>query len=119
MTGSEMKTSTQAIPTDFERIFHPHRLALVGVSAEEGGVSFGSVMFRAITAMRFEGEIFPVNPKGGTIAGQNIYKKVEDIPGTLDYAIIAVAARLVPEVLEACRKKVQPAPRYFLPGSAS
>ena len=101
-----MKQKIQAtIPTDFERIFHPQRLALVGVSAEDGGVGFGSVMFRAITAMRFEGEIFPVNPKGGTIAGQKIYKQVDDIPGNLDFAIIAVAARLVPEVLEACRKK--------------
>jgi acyl-CoA synthetase (NDP forming) len=100
-----MKTSTQTIPTDFERIFHPQRLAIVGVSAEEGGVGFGSGMFRAITAMGFEGEIFPVNPKGGSIAGLTIYKQVEDIPGKLDFAIITVAARLVPEVLEACRKK--------------
>jgi acyl-CoA synthetase (NDP forming) len=101
-----MKKKIQAaIPTDFERIFHPRRLAIVGVSAEEGGVGFGVGMFKAVTAMGFEGEIFPVNPKGGTIAGLDIYKQVEDIPGNLDFAIITVAARLVPEVLEACRKK--------------
>jgi len=101
-----MKKKIQAaIPTDFERIFHPRRLAIVGVSAEEGGVGFGVGMFKAVTAMGFEGEIFPVNPKGGTIAGLDIYKQVEDIPERLDFAIITVAARLVPEVLEACRKK--------------
>ncbi len=101
-----MKKKIQAtIPTDFERIFHPQRLAIIGVSAEEGGVGFGSGMFRAITAMGFEGEIFPVNPRGGTIAGLNICKRVEDIPGNLDFAIITVAARLVPEVLEACLEK--------------
>jgi acyl-CoA synthetase (NDP forming) len=91
--------------TDYERIFHPHRLAIVGVSAEENGVGFGAGMFRAINMMGFEGEIFPVNPKGGTIAGLNICKKVEDITGNIDFAIIAVTARHVPEVLEACRKK--------------
>ena len=91
--------------TDYERIFHPRTLAIVGVSAEENGVGFGVGMFRAIKMMGFEGEIFPVNPKGGTIAGLTIYKQVEDIPGNLDFAIITVAARLVPEVLEACRKK--------------
>ena len=101
-----MKKKIQpTIPKDFEKIFHPQRLAIVGVSAVEGGVGFGSGMFRAITAMGFEGEIFPVNPKGGTISGLDIYKQVEDIPGRLDFAIITVAARLVPEVLEACLKK--------------
>jgi acyl-CoA synthetase (NDP forming) len=99
-----MKEIQETIPTDFERIFHPQKLAIIGVSAE-GGVGFGSGMFRAIKAMSFEGEIFPVNPKGGTIDGQQIYKQVEDIPVNIDFAIITVAARLVPKALEACRKK--------------
>lgn len=91
--------------TDYERIFHPRRLAIIGVSAEENSIGFGSGIFKSIRAMGFEGEIFPVNPKGGAIAGLNIFKNVEDIPGKIDFAIIAVAARYVPDALEACRKK--------------
>jgi acyl-CoA synthetase (NDP forming) len=91
--------------TDYDRIFHPRRLAIIGVSAEENGVGFGAGMLKVIMAMGFEGEIFPVNPKGGTIAGLNIFKSVEDIPEKIDFAIIAVTARHVPEALEACRKK--------------
>ncbi len=34
-----------------------------------------------------------------------IYKTIEEIPGELDLAIIAVPAPLVPEALEACRQK--------------
>ncbi len=79
-TGSRRKTDYPL--TDYERIFHPRALAIIGVSAEENGVGFGAGMFRAITVMGFEGKIFPVNPKGGTIAGLEIYKRVEDIPGT-------------------------------------
>ncbi len=90
--------------TDFDRIFHPRKIAIIGVSADEGGLGFGVGMFRAITAMGFEGEIFPVNPKGGTIAGLNIFKTVEDIPEKIDFAIIAVSARYVPDVLESCLK---------------
>ncbi len=93
------------IPTDYERIFHPQKLVIVGVSAEEGGTGFGRGMFNALKAVGFEGEIFLVNPKGGKIDGLDIYKQVDDIPGKLDFAVITVAARLVPEVLEACRKK--------------
>lgn len=90
--------------TDYEKIFHPMRLAIAGVSAE-GGLSFGSSILRALLAMGYEGKIFPVNPRGGTIADLTIYERIEDIPGPLDYAIIAVAAKAVPAILEACRHK--------------
>src|SRR4030042_1176145 len=99
------KKTHQTTRADFERIFHPQRVAIVGVSAEDGARSFGIGMLNALKAMNFEGEIFPVNPKGGSFAGLNIYKQIEDIPGKIDFAIIAVAAKAVPEALEACRKK--------------
>jgi acyl-CoA synthetase (NDP forming) len=99
------KTISQPIPTDFERIFHPQNIAIIGVSAEDGGTGFGSGMFRAIKAMGFDGKIFPVNPKGGNLDELLIYKQVEDIPEKVDFAIITVAAKHVPEVLEGCRRK--------------
>jgi acyl-CoA synthetase (NDP forming) len=91
-------------PTDYERIFHPQAIAIIGVSADENGVGFGTGMLRAIMMMGFEGKIYPVNPKGGTIAGLEIYRQVEDIPGPVDFAVIAVNARYAPDALEACRK---------------
>ena len=94
----------KAIDT-YERIFHPQRVAIVGVSSEGATVGFGNGILIAMQAMGFEGELIPVNPKGGTFAGINIYKQVDDIPGDVDFAVIAVAARLVPSVLEACRLK--------------
>jgi acyl-CoA synthetase (NDP forming) len=109
MSGNTLKMAsghkTNKPQTDYERIFHPRRLAIIGVSADENGTGFGAGMLKAITAMGFEGEIFPVNLKGGTIAGLNIFKSVEDIPEGIDFAIIAVTARYVPEALEACLKK--------------
>jgi len=38
-------------PTDYERIFHPKAIAILGVSADENGVGFGTGMLRAIMAM--------------------------------------------------------------------
>ncbi|HDQ03135.1 MAG TPA: hypothetical protein ENN23_00960 [Deltaproteobacteria bacterium] len=100
-----MSAKEQQKRTDFERIFHPQRLAIVGVSTDGGARGFGIGMLVGLQAMKFEGEIFPVNPKGGNYAGLNFYKKIEDIPGQIDFAIIAVAAKDVPQALEACRKK--------------
>lgn len=86
-----------------ERIFHPKRIAVIGVSA--GSMGFGSRTIETLLHFGYKGEIYPVNPKGGTISGLEIYKTVEEIPGDLDLAIIAVPAPFVPEALEACRLK--------------
>lgn len=94
-----------AVPPDYEKMFHPKRIAILGVSLEGASVGLGNGLLLALQAMGYEGEIFPVNPRGGTFAGLNILRTVEDIPGDLDFAIIAVAARMVPESLESCRKK--------------
>jgi acyl-CoA synthetase (NDP forming) len=99
------KPISPTISTDFERIFHPQSIAIIGVSAEDGGTGFGSGMFRAIKTMGFEGKIIPVNPKGGNLDGLHIYKQVEDIEELVDFAIITVAAKHVPEVLEGCLRK--------------
>jgi acyl-CoA synthetase (NDP forming) len=89
--------------TDFERIFHPRAIAILGVSTE-GGAGFGAGMYYAIRGMGFEGKIYPVNPKGGMIDGCRVYQMVEDIPDPIDFAIIAVNAKYVPAALEACLK---------------
>ncbi|MFZ5564340.1 MAG: acetate--CoA ligase family protein [Thermodesulfobacteriota bacterium] len=91
--------------TDFDRIFNPRRLAVIGVSADKKDFGFGIGILRSLLHIGFEGAIYPVNPKGGEVYGLKIYRQVEDIPETIDFAIIAVAARLVPQALESCRQK--------------
>jgi acyl-CoA synthetase (NDP forming) len=98
-----MEENDRYCNTDFERIFHPKRIAIVGVST--AGVGFGSGIFMSLQSMGYEGEVFLVNPKGGTLNGVPLYNSVEEIPGDIDFAIITVAARAVPAALEACRKK--------------
>ena len=93
----------QIVETDFNRIFHPEKIAIIGVSSK--GAGFGSGIFYSLRAIGYDGEIFLVNPRGGELLGNKIYKGVDEIPGTIDFAIIAVAARMVPEVLKACLEK--------------
>jgi acyl-CoA synthetase (NDP forming) len=102
--GKPASATPQVSETDYERIFHPKRVAIAGVSPG-GGSGFGTLSFLSLKAMGFEGEIFPVNPKGGEIAGQKIYRKVEDIPGNLDLVVVVVAADEAAAILEAGRRK--------------
>ncbi|MBN2516187.1 MAG: CoA-binding protein [Deltaproteobacteria bacterium] len=95
---------TSAVSTDFNRIFYPESIAVVGVSADNP-VSFGSLIFKALVSMQCESRLYPVNPKGGTFGDFDVYKSVEEIPDEIDFAIVSVAAPLVPETIEACRLK--------------
>ncbi len=87
----------------FERIFNPRTLAVIGVSKE--GFGFGRGILLSLQAIGFSGELYPVNPSGGEVSGLKLYSSVEEIPGTIDFAIIAVPAKHVPAALESCRKK--------------
>jgi len=95
---------TSAVSTDFDRIFHPERIAVVGVSADNP-FSFGSLIFKALVSIQYEGRLYPVNPKGGTFGDFDVYKSIEEIPKTIDLAIVSVTAPLVAETIEACRLK--------------
>ncbi len=91
------------IHKDLEVIFHPRRVAIAGVATE--GFGFGRGILISLSAMGFEGELIPVNPRGGEILGRKIYRSIAEIPGNIDFAIIAVTASQVPETLEQCRQK--------------
>ncbi|HUN54673.1 MAG TPA: CoA-binding protein [Smithella sp.] len=86
-----------------DRIFAPQSIAVVGVSAE--GMGFGRGILLSLIAIGCECKLYPVNKKGGSIAGMTIYPSIEDIPDKIDFAIIAVPAHLVPSAVEACRLK--------------
>ena len=102
--GPSMTDGAGRGDTDYGRIFHPRQVAVAGVSTE-GVFSYGGSLVLSLQAMGYEGRIFPVNPKGGNFSGLKIFRRIEDIPGDIDLAVIAVGAAAVPKTLEACRKK--------------
>ncbi|MCU0821830.1 MAG: CoA-binding protein [Spirochaetes bacterium] len=100
--------------TDFKRIFEPERLAVIGVSTE--GFGFGRGILLSLISIGYSGKIYPVNPKGGEIKGLEIFKRIEDIPDNIDFAIIAVPAVQVPPALEACCLKGAAGAEIFTSG---
>jgi len=87
----------------FKKMFEPRSIAVIGVATK--GFGFGRGILLSLLAYGYSGSLYPVNPRGGDIKGLTIYKNVEDIPGRIDFGIIAVPAPDVPDAVEACRRK--------------
>ena len=68
----------------------------------------------ALTAIGFAGGIYPVNPTGGRINGNELYRSLDEIPAQVDFAIIAVPAEHVPQNLKNAGPWVLQAPRSSL-----
>src|ERR1700694_5337076 len=90
----------------FERLFEPRSIAVVGVS--EDAVRPGSQAVHALLRNGYEGKIYPVNPKYPTFEGLSCYPSIAAIEGEVDVAVIGVPARGVVSVIEDCARKRVP-----------
>jgi acyl-CoA synthetase (NDP forming) len=62
----------------------------------------GMRILRLLQDAGFEGNLYPVHPKAGEIAGLEAYPSVTEVPEALDLVVIATQAARVPKVLEDC-----------------
>ncbi|GAA0268698.1 hypothetical protein GCM10009000_101130 [Halobacterium noricense] len=84
---------------NLQRLFRPERIAVVGASATEGKLGYEAMA----NAVEFEGTVYPVNPSGeGEVFGEPFVESVTDIEETVDLALLAVPAHVVPDVVEEC-----------------
>ena len=82
----------------------PKSIAVVGASTKEHTI--GSDIMKRLQEYKFNGNIYPVNPKGGIIEGLQAYTSVKEIPGEVDLAIIVVNAKFVLDTIDQCHEKV-------------
>lgn len=90
-------------PASLEYFFYPKPIAFVGASAQIG--KWGHILFTTTISGGFEGEIYLVNPKGGTIANRKVYKSVSEIPGPVDLAVVTIPASKVLDLIPQFKDK--------------
>jgi len=90
-------------PEAIGSLFYPKSVAVVGASAQIGKWGY-SLMVNTVSG-GFEGKIYPVNPKGGRIAGRHVYRSVMEIPDPIDLAAVTVPAEKVLELIPEFRQK--------------
>ncbi|MHB9024942.1 MAG: acetate--CoA ligase alpha subunit [Armatimonadota bacterium] len=86
-----------------EHFFTPESVAVIGASTEPGKVGYDIV--QNLIDAKFQGAIYPVNPKADVILGLDAYPSVLDIPGPVDLAVIVIPAKFVAGVMEQCGEK--------------
>ncbi len=84
-------------------LFYPESIAFIGASAQMG--KWGNMLLSNTISNGFKGKIFPVNPKGGTIAGKRVYPTVASLPDHVDLGVVTVPASKVMALFPEFKKK--------------
>jgi acetyltransferase len=91
------------IPVNFTPLFKPKTAAVAGVSLISDRHP-ANVIYNKIH-LRYPVKVYPVNPRGGFLQRDRVYRNLEEVPGPMDLVVIAVRAELVPETLAQCIRK--------------
>ncbi len=105
--SNESSSVTWQSNPDFETLFHPRSVAIVGASESPAG---GSRYLLAMQSSGFTdkgGKVYLVNPKykGKELFGVPVYGELRDpaIPKPVDIVIVSVPAKFVPQVVRDCQ----------------
>jgi acyl-CoA synthetase (NDP forming) len=90
-------------PDAIGSLFYPKSVAIVGASAQIG--KWGHSLITNTISGGFKGHLYPVNPRGGTIAGKNVYRSVAEIPGEIGLAVVTIPAEKVINLVPQFREK--------------
>jgi acyl-CoA synthetase (NDP forming)/RimJ/RimL family protein N-acetyltransferase len=93
----------RAEAASIERIFRARSIAVIGASRRQD--SIGQAMVRNLVLGDFSGSVYAVNSQAEAVSGLPAYKTVQDIPGEVDVAIVAVPADSVNDVVLDCAAK--------------
>jgi acyl-CoA synthetase (NDP forming) len=91
----------------FHALFEPQSIAFIGASQDI--FKWGFTILHNIMRGGFRGQVYPVNPGGGTWYGRSVYTTLDDIPHPVDLAVIVVAQEHVLKTIQNCVKKKIPA----------
>ncbi len=84
-------------------LFYPQSIAVIGASRQPGSV--GHALLANLIDSRFQGIVYPVNPKAKSILGIKCFSSVLEIPDQIDLAVVIVPALYVSNILEECGQK--------------
>lgn len=89
--------------SNLDAIMKPKSVAIIGASAKEG--SIGNEVMKKIKAYKFNGNIYPINPKGGEIEGIKAYTNINEVKDEVEMAVIVTPSKFVSQNIDECAQK--------------
>lgn len=86
-----------------QTLLAPDAVAVIGASRDPE--SIGGRLFRNLLLTGFHGVVYPVNPSAEVVQGVPAYRSVQDVPGRVEVAFVAVPAAHVAQVVRECGEK--------------
>ncbi|OWU85938.1 hypothetical protein ATO6_03385 [Oceanicola sp. 22II-s10i] len=93
----DQAVTRQPLPDDF---FRPASMAFIGATPDVHTIR--GRLFHFTHKNGYTGALYPVHPKYDEIGGYKCYPTIGDVPEPVDLAVIAIPAKLVPDVVEDC-----------------
>jgi acyl-CoA synthetase (NDP forming) len=86
-----------------EPLLRPRSVAIIGASHDPSRI--GGRPLRYMMEAGFAGAIYPVNPRRSSVQGLDAYPDIADVPGSVDFALLALPAAACMPAVEACAAK--------------
>ncbi|MGH2878338.1 MAG: GNAT family N-acetyltransferase, partial [Solirubrobacteraceae bacterium] len=80
----------------------PRSVAVIGASRRRQTI--GGELWHNLAQNGFTGEAYPVNEKADEVQGARAYRAIDDVPGSVDLAVIATPAERVAEAARQCAR---------------
>lgn len=89
--------------SDLKYLFEPRGVAVIGASHNPGKIGYRIV--DNILAGGYRGKIYPINPRGGKIAGVDVCTSIHGVIHDVDVAVITIPAKHVFDAVMSCAKR--------------
>jgi len=99
---------------DFESIFYPKSIAVVGVSRNE--IKPTPNYLRLLLNQGYKGKLYPVGPTINSFLGLKVYPDLKSIPEPVDYVFVGIPRKMVPALLDDCIAKQVKVVQFFTAG---
>ncbi|HVM66108.1 MAG TPA: acetate--CoA ligase family protein, partial [Acidimicrobiales bacterium] len=91
-------------PTSFDRLFAPSSIGVVGASTSK--LAFGNRFLRAYVRRGWADGLYAIHPTAASVEGVPAVPSVADVPGGLDYLLVAVPAAACADLVRSAAGRV-------------
>ena len=84
---------------NLDKLMAPGSVVAIGASSRPNSV--GEAVTRNLLTAGFQGDVYLVNKKGGTIEGRTVFRRVSELPAAPDLAVIMTPAETIPGLIVA------------------